>query len=42
MPAGMSMPPPRPCSTRNMISEPELQARPERIEPDTKSEIEVM
>src|SRR5690349_21978570 len=33
MPSGISMPPPSPCSTRKLISEPMLQARPQAIEP---------
>jgi hypothetical protein len=42
MPAGMSMPPPRPWSTRKQMSEPALQASPESTEPLTKSVIDVM
>ena len=33
MPAGISMPPPRPCRTRNAISDSADHARPDRIEP---------
>ena len=33
MPSGMSMPPPRPCSTRKLISEPMLQAMAQAMEP---------
>ncbi len=35
--AGMIMPPPTPCRTRKAISEPALQASPERIEPSMNS-----
>ena len=42
MPAGMSMPPPRPCSTRKAISDPADQASPDSTEPPTNSAIEIM
>ena len=42
MPAGMIMPPPRPCRTRKTISDSALQARPEAIEPTRNSAIDVM
>jgi hypothetical protein len=42
MPRGISMPPPKPCSTRKAISEPADQASPDSIEPPTNSVIEVM
>jgi hypothetical protein len=42
MPAGMIMPPPRPCSTRNAIKEVADHARPQSAEPSTKSRIEPM
>ena len=42
MPAGMIMPPPKPCSTRNAISDSADQARPDRIEPNANSTSEIM
>ncbi len=42
MPAGISMPPPRPCSTRNAISVYADQARPESAEPAMNRAIEIM
>ena len=37
IPVGMTIPPPRPWSTRNAISEPALQASPHSVEPSTNS-----
>ena len=42
MPSGISMPPPKPCSTRKAISDSADQASPESTEPATNSAIEVM
>ena len=42
MPAGMIMPPPRPCRTRNAMSDPADHARPDRTDPARKSPIESM
>ena len=42
MPSGMIMPPPKPCRTRKKISDSELQASPDSIEPITNRKIEVM
>ena len=42
MPAGMIMPPPRPCRTRKTISDSADQARPASAEPSTNSASEIM
>ena len=42
MPSGISMPPPRPCSTRKPISASMLHAVAHSAEPATKSAIAVM
>ena len=42
MPAGMIMPPPKPCSTRKAISDSADQARPASAEPTTNMPIEIM
>jgi hypothetical protein len=42
MPAGMSMPPPKPCSTRKAMSDSADQARPASSEPPMKSASESM
>jgi hypothetical protein len=41
MPADMSMPPPRPCRTRKTMSDSELHAAPESMEPARNSVIDV-
>ena len=42
MPAGISMPPPRPCRTRKTISDSADQAAPDRAEPARNRPIESM
>ncbi len=42
MPAGMIMPPPRPCSTRNAMIDSADHARPASAEPSMNSAIEPM
>ena len=42
MPAGMIMPPPKPCSTRKKISDSADHARPDSIEPSANSASEIM
>ena len=42
MPSGISMPPPRPCSTRKPISAPMLQAVAQSTDPVTNKAIAVM
>ena len=41
IPTGMSMPPPSPCNTRNVINTVEFHANPESTEPPTNNTIEI-